>query len=77
MRYNIEHLLPAVELGDPAMFARYVEWLDGMLRSRGVDTADVVRCLELLRDECGRRYPDDDPAIRPIIDAGLSAVGAT
>lgn len=76
MRYNIEHLMPAVELGDAPMFARYIEWLDEMLRSRSVETKEVVRCLELLRDECDRRFPAERAAIDPIIDAGLKVVGA-
>ena len=76
MRYNIEHLVPAVDLGDPPMFARYVEWLDNLLRSRNVETREVVRCLELLRDECHERYPSEIDAIRPVIDAGLRAVGS-
>jgi hypothetical protein len=74
MRYNIEHLLPAVELGDHGMFARYIEWLDAMLRSRNVETKEVVRCLELLRDECTRRYPEEKTAINPVIEAGLAVV---
>src|SRR5262245_27343501 len=74
MRYNIEHMIPAVDLGDPPMFARYVEWLDEMLRSRNVETKEVVRCLELLRDECEGRFAADSGAIRPVIDAGLAVV---
>ena len=74
MRYNIEHLIPAVDLGDAPMFARYIEWLDEMLRSRNVETKEVVRCLELLRDECNDRFPRECAAIRPIIDAGLKVV---
>lgn len=74
MRYNIEHLVPAVDLNDPGMFARYIEWLDEMLRSRNVETKEVVRCLELLRDECDARLPQESAAIRPVIDAGLGVV---
>ena len=77
MRYNIEHLIPAVELADASMFARYVEWLDALLRSRGVATRDVVRCLELLRVAVNVQYAADDAAaIAPIIDAGLRALPA-
>jgi hypothetical protein len=75
MRYNIEHLTPAVELGDPAMFAGYVEWLDALLRARNVATRDVVRCLELLRERCTVRYPAAEAAtIAGIIDAGLAVL---
>jgi len=75
MGYNIEHLIPAVDLADGAMFARYVEWLDGLLRARNVATRDVIRCLELLRDRCVARYPAaESAAIAGIIDAGLRVV---
>ena len=78
MRYNIEHLVPAVDLGDGSMFARYVGWLDGLLRARNVATRDIVRCLELLRDECARRYASDEAdAIATVIGAGLGEVSAT
>ena len=75
MVYNIEHLIPAVDLADGAMFARYVEWLDGLLRARNVATRDVIRCLELLRDRCVARYPaEESSAIGGIIEAGLHVV---
>lgn len=75
MGYNIEHLIPAVDLADGAMFARYVEWLDGLLRARNVATRDVIRCLELLRDRCAARYPDaESAAITDVIEAGLRVV---
>ncbi|HET9012524.1 MAG TPA: hypothetical protein VFN38_11955 [Gemmatimonadaceae bacterium] len=75
MGYNIEHLIPAVDLGDGAMFARYVEWLDGLLRARNVATRDVIRCLELLRDRCAARYPAAEASsIGGIIEAGLRVV---
>ncbi|HEX6576111.1 MAG TPA: hypothetical protein VF042_14175 [Gemmatimonadaceae bacterium] len=72
MRYNIEHLLPAVELDDVSLFSRYVLWLDDLLRARNVDTDDVVRCLTILRDECTARYGDDGAFIARIIDGGMS-----
>ena len=75
MGYNVEHLIPAVDLGDGAMFARYVEWLDGLLRARNVATRDVIRCLELLRDRCIERYPAAEAAaIAGVIEAGLRVV---
>lgn len=78
MRYNIEHLIPAVDLADDDMFVRYVRWLDGLLRARNVATRDVVRCLELLRDDCARRYPTaESSSIASVIDAGLRSLAAT
>jgi hypothetical protein len=77
MRYNIDHLIPAVDLADGAMFARYVEWLDGLLRARNVATRDVVRCLELLRDRCTARYPSaESGAIGDVIATGMRMVNA-
>ena len=71
MHYTIEHLIPAVDLGDPALFVRYVEWLDGLLRARSVDTRDVVRCLELIREQCIERFPRaESEAIGAILQAG-------
>lgn len=74
MKYNIEHLIPAVDLGDGQMFARYVEWLDDLLRSRNVETKEVVRCLELLAEECRERDPAHVVAVDPVIAAGLAVV---
>lgn len=77
MRYNIEHLTPAVELGDGAMFAGYVQWLDSLLRARNVPTRDVVRCLHLLEDRCAVRYPRGEAeAIAAILRAGLAVLAA-
>jgi hypothetical protein len=73
MRYNIEHLIPAVEMGDASMFTRYVEWLDGLLRARNVPTSDVLRCLELLRNEVFARYDKNEAdAINAVLDAGIA-----
>lgn len=75
MHFNVEHLVPAVDLGDPDLFVRYVQWLHGLLQARGVDTRDVTRCLELLQDEVTRRYAAADAQpITTILDAGLRSV---
>jgi hypothetical protein len=75
MHHNIDHLVPAVDLELPSMFADYVRWLDDMLRSRGVLTIYTRRCLELLIDEARARYrPDEADAIVRVIDAGLAIV---
>jgi len=60
MHYNVEHLIPAVDLGEPAMFATYVRWLDSVLRARNVPTREVVRCLELVTSEVRERFPADE-----------------
>ena len=74
MHYNIEHLIPAVELDDASVFARYIAWLDEMLRARNVETDDVVRSLALLRDECTERYGAEGAVIAGIINEGLAAL---
>ena len=75
MRYNIEHLTPAVELGDEAMFAGYVQWVDSLLRARNVPTRDVVRALELLDQRCAIRYPRREAeTIGAILRAGLAVL---
>ena len=78
MHYNIEHLIPAVDLELPSMFGDYVHWLDTMLRSRGVATIYTRRCLELLIDEAKARYAADEvDVITRVIDAGLEIVQAS
>lgn len=77
MHYNIEHLIPAVDLEDAEMFVKYVQWLDNMLSSRGVLTKYTRRCLELVNDEARARYDvTESDAITSIVDAGLAVVGA-
>jgi hypothetical protein len=75
MYYNIDQLIPAVDLGDGAMFARYVEWLNDMLTARNVATRDIVRCLEILREECASRFPRaESDVIGTIIGSGLQVL---
>lgn len=76
MRYNLEHLAPAVDLGQPEMFAGYARWLDGLLRARNVGTDEVVRCLELTERGIRERFPAGEAdAVAPCIRAGLAALG--
>jgi hypothetical protein len=75
MHYNIDHLISAVDLEQPDMFAQYVVWLDSMLRSRGVATRDVKRCFELLRDEVVARYDAPEAGtIAAVLDQGIAVV---
>jgi hypothetical protein len=77
MLHNVDHLIPAVDLGDPSMFAHYVEWLDGLLRARSVDTTHLVRCLELLADEgAARCSPEEGAALRPVVEEGLRVLAS-
>src|ERR1043165_2053459 len=75
MHYNIEHLIPAVDLEKPEMFADYARWLDTMLGSRGVSARDVRRCFEMVADEARTRFDGEEAAIiDEIIRAGVAAV---
>ena len=77
MRYNLEHLAPAVELDDPAIFERYVLWVDWLLRSRSVDTAELARSLELVEETAGRRMDEEArEVLGRSIAAGLAALRA-
>ena len=72
MRYTIDHLIPAVDLGQPELFASYVQWLDDLLRARNVPTKEVVRSLELTQRLVRERIGGDEAdAIVRCIRAGL------
>ena len=62
MRYNIEHLAPAVHLGVPEMFVAYVRWLDELLRARNVSTDELAAALELTGETVRRRFAESETA---------------
>lgn len=73
LRYTIDHLVPAVELEDPALFTSYVRWLDELLRARNVDTVHTVRSLELLAEAADAMLPPDEAEVaRRILEAGVA-----
>lgn len=73
MRYTVEHLMPAVDLGDPSLFTRYVAWLDSLLRARNVTTRELVRCLEHMDAVVRDRFPADEAAaVSQCIRPGLA-----
>jgi Phycobilisome protein len=74
MHFNIEHLAPAVALGEPVLFARYVVWLRDMLAARNVPVDDVRRSLELTNDMVNQHLPEHAHAIVDVINAGLAAL---
>ena len=77
MRYNLEHLAPAVALQEPAMFAGYARWLGGLLAARDIPTDDVVRSLALTRSTLTERFPADEAAAAaPALEAALSVLAA-
>jgi hypothetical protein len=75
MHYNIEHLIPAVDLGEPTMWASYVRWLDSVLRARGVPTREIVRCLELVDSAVRAQFPSDEAdVVSAMLRVGLDAL---
>lgn len=48
MRYTVEHLAPAVALGEPALFTRYVAWLVDLLAARAIPADDVRTSLQAM-----------------------------
>ena len=75
MRYNLEYLAPAVELDDPATFARYAAWCDGVLRSRGVPTDELLRSFELMEYDVAQRLPREQAeAVAACLRAGVQAL---
>ena len=77
LRYTIEHLIPAVDLVQPDLFANYVRWLDTLLRARNVSTREVARSLELM-ERVVRDYltADEADAVAACVHAGLATLGA-
>jgi hypothetical protein len=74
--YNLEHLAPAVALGEPALFARYVSWLRDLLSARGIPASEVRRSLELTREVARTRLTlEQAEAVAAIVTAGLNALG--
>lgn len=75
MRYNLEHLAPAVALGEPALFARYVVWLRDMLAARGVPAVEIGRSLELTGRLVQEELAGDEAGVvQGILEAGLAAL---
>jgi MerR family transcriptional regulator, light-induced transcriptional regulator len=78
IRFNLEHLTPAVELQEPAMFSRYVRWLDDLLSARNVSSEDVARSLREMERVIRDGFPEDEAeAVAPSIRAGLAELGTT
>jgi hypothetical protein len=77
MRYNVEHLAPAVALGDPAMFAGYARWLLSLLTARGIPAGEIERSLALTRAEIGGRFSAEEAAAAaPALEAALAVFGS-
>jgi hypothetical protein len=78
MGYTVDHLVPAVEIGEPALFAEYVRWLDDLLRTRNVETDEIVRCLRLMVSVAHERLAADEAeAVAMCLQAGLAVLNDT
>ena len=75
MHFNIEHLAPAVALGEARLFERYVIWLRDMLASRNVPVDDVVRSLQLTIDVVQKHLsPAEAKEVVDVVNAGIKAL---
>ncbi len=75
MHYSLEHLAPAVALNDPALFSRYVRWLENLLSARGIGSQDVRRSLEATLGVLQQRLrPDEAACVLPCLQAGLASL---
>ena len=63
MRYNVEHLVPALALQRADLFAGYITWVDGLLRARNVPTEDLRLSLRFLEQEAMRVLPAEMKSI--------------
>ena len=76
MHFTLEHLIPAVDLGEPALFVSYARWLDGLLRARNVDADDVRLSLTTTAGVIEERLSADEAeAVVAVVRAGLDALG--
>jgi hypothetical protein len=72
LRFNLEHLAPAVALDEPALFAGYVTWLAGLLSARRIPGEEIARSLALTGEAIARRFPPDEAAAaQGVLAAGL------
>lgn len=77
MHYTLDHLIPAVELEHPAMFATYAGWLARLLRARSVAVRDVADALRHMDAAVRARLAADEAAaVAAVLDAGRAAVAA-
>ena len=75
MHYCLEHLAPAVALNDPALFARYVLWLENLLAARGIGSEDVRRSLEATSNVLQQRLlPNEAACVLRCLRAGLASL---
>ena len=75
MHYCLEHLASAVALDDPALFARYVLWLENLLATRGISSRDVRRSLEATQNLLADRlHPDEAACALVCLRAGLASL---
>lgn len=74
MHFNLEHLAPAVALGEPVLFEKYVIWLRDMLAARNVPVDDVRRSLQLTNQMVQQHLPEHANVISDVVNAGIAAL---
>lgn len=75
LRYNLEHLAPAVALSDPVLFARYARWLRELLAARGIPVDEVRRSFELTERTVSAGFPEEEAAlVARALHAGIEAL---
>lgn len=75
MHYNLEHLAPAVALGEVSLFSRYCAWLRDMLAARGVGVGEIARSLKLTDQVVSESFPREEALlVSDALKAGLAAL---
>lgn len=75
--HTLEHLAPAVALGDPALFVQYVHWLVDLLRPRGIPLDHVRGSIAAMIAVLGTRLDPAEYAVASVsLDAALGALHA-
>ena len=78
MRYTLEHLAPAVALGEPRLFVKYVEWLVELLAARAIPADDVRVSLDAMKSVLAERLASDASGhTTPILRDAIAAVAST
>lgn len=77
MQAHVELLAVAAELGGTTAFRHYVQWLDHLLRARGLPASDLALSMQSLAEFLGEALPEDRRlTVLDLIEAGIRALGS-